>query len=55
MTTIKLELEIQEIDFILQALGEMPTKSNAFNLVQKICAQGAPQVPDELKQKPKQE
>lgn len=54
MTTIKLELEIQEIDFILEALGEMPTKSNAHNLVQKIILQGAPQVPEELKQKTKE-
>jgi|LauGreDrversion4_2_1035121.scaffolds.fasta_scaffold86193_3 hypothetical protein len=52
MTTIKLDLEIKEIDFILEALGEMPTKTNAFNLVQKILAQGAPQVPDELRLKP---
>jgi hypothetical protein len=55
MTTIKLDLEITEIDFILEALGEMPTKTNAFNLVQKILAQGAPQVPEELRTKPKTE
>lgn len=55
MTTIKLELEMTEVDFILNALGDMPTKTNAFNLVQKILAQGSPQVPDELKQKPKEE
>lgn len=55
MTTIKLDLEISEVDFILAALGDMPTKSNAFNLVQKIIEQGAPQVPDELKQKQNEE
>jgi hypothetical protein len=55
MTTIKLELEIKEIDFILEALGEMPTKTNAHNLVQKILVQGAPQVPAELRTIPKQE
>jgi len=55
MTTIKLDLEIKEVDFILEALGEMPTKSNAFNLVQKILAQGAPQVPEELRTTLKQE
>ena len=55
MTTIKLELEIKEIDFILEALGEMPTKSNAYNLIQKILVQGAPQVPEDLRTKPKQE
>jgi hypothetical protein len=55
MTTIKLDLEIKEIDFILEALGEMPTKTNAHNLVQKILVQGAPQVPAELRTIPKQE
>jgi hypothetical protein len=54
MTTIKLELEIKEIDFILEALGEMPTKTNAHNLLQKILIQGAPQVPEELRTKPKE-
>ena len=53
--TIKLDLEIKEVDFILEALGDMPTKTNAYNLVQKIISQGAPQVPDELKNKPTQE
>ena len=55
MTTITLELEIKEVDFILEALGEMPTKTNAHNLVQKIIIQGAPQVPEELRQKPTEE
>jgi hypothetical protein len=55
MTTIKLDLEIKEVDFILEALGEMPTKSNAFNLIQKVLTQGAPQVPEELRTKPKTE
>lgn len=55
MTTIKLDLEIKEVDFILEALGEMPTKTNAHNLVQKIILQGAPQVPEELRTQNKQE
>jgi uncharacterized membrane protein len=54
MTTIKLEFEIKEVDFILEALGEMPAKTNAHNLIKKIILQGAPQVPEELKTKPKE-
>ena len=49
MSTIKLELEINEVNFILEALGEMPAKTNAFGLMLKIKQQGEPQVPDELK------
>lgn len=52
---IKLELTIPEVDFILEALGEMPSKTGAYNLLRKIQEQGVPQVPEELKQKPKQE
>jgi hypothetical protein len=54
MTTIKLELEILEVNFILEALGEMPAKTGAWNLMAKIKAQGEPQVPDELKIKKEQ-
>jgi hypothetical protein len=49
MNTIKLDLEIAEVNFILEALGEMPAKTNASFLMAKIKAQGEPQVPDELK------
>lgn len=52
---IKLELTIPEVDFVLEALGEMPSKTGAYNLLRKIQEQGVPQVPEELKQKPKQE
>lgn len=49
MNTIKLELEIPEVNFILEALGEMPAKTNAFLLMEKIKQQGIPQVPEELR------
>lgn len=42
---IKLELEIDAVNFIMQALGEMPTKSNAMALIMKIKEQAEPQVP----------
>jgi hypothetical protein len=54
MTTIKLELEIPEVNFILEALGEMPAKTNASFLMVKIKQQGEPQVSEELKIKKEQ-
>ena len=45
MTTIKLELPIDAVNFIIQALGELPTKSNAMELIVQIKAQANPQVP----------
>lgn len=42
-----LDLELEEINFLLFALGELPTKSNAWNLATKIKAQGDAQVPPE--------
>ena len=36
---MKIDLEQNEIEFILNVLGEMPTKSNAFVVVQKIQQQ----------------
>jgi predicted nuclease of restriction endonuclease-like (RecB) superfamily len=39
---MKIELEQNEIEFILNVLGELPTKSNAFVVVQKIQQQLAP-------------
>jgi hypothetical protein len=44
---IKLELAIEEVNGILAALGELPTKTNAMFLIQKIQAQAQPQVPPE--------
>ena len=44
---IKLTLTIDEVNGILAALGELPTKTNAMFLIQKIKAQADPQVPKE--------
>lgn len=44
---IKLELTIEEVNGILHALGELPTKSNAMFLIQKIQAQAQAQLPKE--------
>jgi hypothetical protein len=46
-TPITLNLELHEINGILHALGELPTKSNAMFLVQKIQAQAQAQLPKE--------
>lgn len=44
---IKLELSIDAVNFIMQVLGELPTKSGAFPLVMEIKNQADPQVPKE--------
>jgi len=36
---MKIELEANEIEFIINVLGELPTKSGAFMLLQKIGIQ----------------
>jgi hypothetical protein len=46
---IKLELEIEEVNGILQCLGQLPTSSGAWPLVVKIKQQAEPQVPKEEK------
>lgn len=48
---MKLELEIQDVNFILESLGERPAKTNAMALMNLIKEQCDPQVPDELKSK----
>lgn len=49
-TTIKLELSDEAVNFILQALGELPAKSNAMALIMQIKEQADPQVtpPEEV-------
>ena len=42
---IKLELSIEEVNAILQVLGDLPTKSRAWPLVMKIKEHAEPQVP----------
>ena len=44
---IKLELEINAVNFILQTLGELPTKTGAWELLKVIKEQADPQVPKE--------
>jgi hypothetical protein len=44
---IKLELEINAINFILQTLGECPSKTGAWDLIKIIKKQADPQVPTE--------
>ena len=43
--TIKLDLTIDETNFVLQVLGELPTKTGAWMLLSKIKNQADPQVP----------
>ena len=49
---MKIDLETNEIDFIMGVLGELPTKSGAFILLQKIGAQK--QMQDQLVEEPKE-
>ena len=44
---VTLKLTVEEVNGILAALGELPTKTNAMFLIQKIKAQAEPQVPKE--------
>jgi hypothetical protein len=44
---MKLELEVNEINFILQTLGELPSKSGVWPLILKIKEQADAQVPKE--------
>lgn len=48
---MKMELEIAEVNFILEALGNLPAKTNAMALMEEIKRQCNPQVPEELKPK----
>jgi hypothetical protein len=43
VTTIKLELTLDEANFVLKVLNNLPTESNAWPLVQKIREQAVPQ------------
>jgi hypothetical protein len=48
---VTLELTADEVQGILQVLGELPTKSNAWPLVQKIETQVAEQTQPENENK----
>jgi hypothetical protein len=49
---ITLNLKINEVNFILESLKDLPSKSGAFQLMVKIKSQGEPQVPkpEEIKE-----
>jgi len=42
---IKLELSLEAVQVIMNALGELPAKTNAFALAMEIKAQAEPQIP----------
>ena len=42
---IKLSLNLDEVNFLLQMLGELPTKTGAWMLLSKVKEQADPQVP----------
>jgi len=42
---IKLTLDVNDVNYILQTLGELPTKTGAWVLLAKIKEQADPQVP----------
>lgn len=44
---ITLELSVEEVNAVLNVLGELPTKSGAWPLIVKIKGQAEPQVPAE--------
>lgn len=44
---IKLELEIESVNDILTVLGQLPTASGAWPLMQRIRAQAEAQMPKE--------
>ena len=44
---ITLNLDLPAVNFILQTLGELPTKTGAWELVKVIKEQAEPQVPKE--------
>ena len=42
---IKLELSIEEVNFILAVMGDLPTKTGAWELLKRIKEQADPQLP----------
>lgn len=47
---IKLELPLDGVNFILQALGDLPSRTGAFVLLKQIEDQAKAQVPPEQQQ-----
>lgn len=52
---LKLELTVEEVNGILVALGDLPTKTNAHMLINKIREQAQPQLPPPSQEAPKAE
>jgi len=48
--SIKLELSVEEVNAILQVLGDLPSKTGAWPLIVKIKEQADPQVPKPAEQ-----
>lgn len=44
-----IDLEVNEVQFILNVLGEMPAKSGVWPLILKVKEQAEAQVPKEAK------
>ena len=44
---INLSLDVNAVNFILQILGELPSKTGAWELIKEIKTQADPQVPAE--------
>ena len=44
---LTLKLTVEEVNAILQVLGDLPTKTGAYPLVMKIKEQAEPQIPQE--------
>ena len=44
---LHITLTVDEVNGILQVLGDLPTKSGAYPLVMKIKDQAEPQIPKE--------
>lgn len=47
---ITLKLSVEEVDGILQVMGELPTKTGAYPLVVKIKEQAESQLPKQEEQ-----
>jgi hypothetical protein len=45
---MKLELEVNEVQFILQALGQLPSSSGVWPLLVKIKEQAEAQLPKDV-------
>jgi hypothetical protein len=48
---INLQLDVNSVDFILHALGELPSKTGAWELIGTIRNQALPQLPKEDEEK----